>query len=236
MSGQFCTLAMFSLVCMFVCLLISLSISFFVCLVYLFIFFLSLCLFVCLLGCTGREVGRMETVEYEVSPPGPSGVSVTYSPWVKNNMVRIGYGKKILFRTFSHLIIGREIAGASPWEKETFKTGTGTTWKVKRRYGWKLPWEQWVCKFCSLKQPKLALFSNTAICVRAIPKQINRTPMQIWIYDIHVWLEIAETYILIVSLPFAIRYLTIACINSVWCYNSNKFFSFKYWVVYFRNI
>ena len=90
MSGQFCTLAMFSLVCMFVCLLISLSISFFVCLVYLFIFFLSLCLFVCLLGCTGREVGRMETVEYEVSPPGPSGVSVTYSPWGQNDMVWVG--------------------------------------------------------------------------------------------------------------------------------------------------
>ena len=30
------------------------------------------------------------------------------------------------------------------------------------RDGWKLPWDQWVCKLCSLKQPK---FSNTAICV-----------------------------------------------------------------------
>ena len=183
-----------------------------------------------------------------MSPPGPSGVSVTYSPWVKTIWFGLVYIISKLFVYFSPPDNRQRNNRCQPLRKREFSDWDMdnmemegemvTHFQIRNswRHGWKLPWEQWVCKFCSLKQPKLALFSNTAICVRAIPKQINRTPMQIWIYDIHVWLEIAETYILIVSLPFAIRYLTIACINSVWCYNSNKFFSFKYLVVYFRNI
>ena len=88
-----------------------------------------------------------------------------------------------------HLIIGREVAGAGSWEKDTFQTGNKLENEILKLETHEATDDRSLgsteCVSCAAwSSQSFACFQTLPFVCVQFQNRLNRTPMQIWFYNV----------------------------------------------------